>query len=442
MYSEKIKAVLKKLKIEIGNVIEMESKGNVHKGKLMPHPSESKENIIVLKLDNGYNIGLEFDSKTKISKISALVNAPKKPMIVKHDSSKPTILILHTGGTIASKVDYETGGVISKFTPEDLVSMIPEIQQIANVETKIVYQEWSDNLTSKHWQILAKEVYKACNDKRISGIIIGHGTDTMHYTASALAFFLENLNKPVILVGSQRSSDRGSTDAHMNLICATQLATKSDLAEVVISMHHSSSDDKCSILRGVKARKMHTSRRDAFKPINDTILGTISKNGSIEMQQQNYKKKHTGTVKLLDKFEENVALLKVHPNQNPKILEFLAKSGVKGIVIEGTGLGHVYTKGKNNLLPTLEKITKKIPVFMTSQTIYGRINMNVYNAGLMLQETGVIGNLHDMHAELALVKLGWILGQTKDPKKVKEMMLTNFRGELSDTTKLEAFDTY
>lgn len=442
MYSEKIKNLLKKIRADIGDTIELKTNNQTHRGKLMPHASESLEDIIVIKLDNGYNIGLKFDSKMQIKKTGTHEKHAKPKHEIKHDPSKPTVLILHTGGTIASKVDYEVGGVVTKFSPEDLVSMVPEIENIANIETKLVFQEWSENLTSKHWQILAKEVYKACNDKKISGIVIGHGTDTLHYTASALAFFLDNLNKPVILVGAQRSSDRGSSDAHLNLICATHLASKSDLAEVVIVMHNSASDDKCSIIRGIKARKMHSSRRDAFKSINETILGTVEKNGTIFMALENYKKRHEGKVKLMNKFEENIALVKFHPNQNPKILEYLTKSGIKGIVLEGTGLGHVYTKGKDNFIPTLEKISKKIPIFMTTQTIYGRVNMNVYNAGRMLQEGGLIGNIHDMHAELAFVKLGWVLGQTKDNKKVAKMMLTNFRGEITESTKFDAFEAY
>ena len=428
MYSKKVLALLKKARTNVGDRVRVERGSKTYEGILMPHVGGVSDNI-VLKMDNGYNVRL---SATKIEKVASAKPLKHAEHKIRHDPSKPTVLVLHTGGTIASKVDYEVGGVVAKFSPADLVGMVPEIEGIANIQTKLVFQEWSENLTSEHWKTLAKEVYKACNDESVAGVVIGHGTDTMHYTAAALSFFLENLNKPVVLVGAQRSSDRGSSDAHLNLICAAHVA-KSEIAEVTIVMHGSQSDDRCSILRGLKARKMHSSRRDAFRPINEGALGTVDRNGSI-VTQQIYKKRHAGTVKLVDKFEDRIALVKTHPNQDPKILDALVKAGYKGIVLEGYALGHAYTKGAYNTVPVLKKITKKVPVFMASQCIHGRTNMNVYNAGRMLQDAGVIGAMHDMHAELAFVKLGWVLGQTRDAARVKEMMLTNYRGELTETS--------
>lgn len=435
MYSKKILNLLARGSIKTGDRVRVTRDGRSYEGVLMPK-AEGSGDCIVLKLDNGYNVGLELKAGATLRKIASAKPSQHVKHKVHHDPSKPTVLILHTGGTIASKVDYEIGGVVARFDPEDLVGMVPELERIANIQTKLVFQEWSENMTSKHWQTLAKEVYKACRNDKIAGVVIGHGTDTMHYSAAALAFFLENLNKPVVLVGAQRSSDRGSSDAHLNLVCAAHLASQGDLAEVVIVMHESSSDDRCAIIRGVKARKMHTSRRDAFGPINGLPLGSVDRKGNLQLAGA-YNKRHRGKAKLVNKFEERIALVKTYPNQSPKILEHLVKSGCKGIVLEGYALGQAYTKGPYNLLPILKKITQKIPVFMASQSIYGRVNMNVYNAGRMLQEAGVIGEMHDMHPELAFVKLGWVLGQTKDKQKVKEMMLTNCRGELGETTPYE-----
>lgn len=125
----------------------------------------------------------------------------------------------------------------------------------------------------KHWIKIAHEVAKSLNSGD-SGVVVAHGTDTMGYTAAALSFMLRDLGKPVILVGAQRSSDRPSSDAAMNLICSVRMST-SDVAEVMVVMHGETGDTYCLAHRGTKVRKMHTSRRDAFRSINDVPIAKV-----------------------------------------------------------------------------------------------------------------------------------------------------------------------
>ena len=262
-----------------------------------------------------------------------------------YENEEKTISILGTGGTIASKIDYKTGGVYASFSPSDIVAQVPELKNIANIRAREVMRIMSEDITPNDWKIIAREVAKELNSNS-TGVIITHGTDTMHYTAAALSFMLRELKKPVVLVGAQRSSDRGSSDAFINLICASHFVAKSNVAEVCIVMHENMNDLACVAIRGCRARKMHTSRRDAFKPINDKPIARITPDGKIEMLSNNYRtcKNEKPYVILDDKIEEKVALIKMYPGVDARIIDFYIRNGYKGFVIEATGLGHVSTK--------------------------------------------------------------------------------------------------
>jgi glutamyl-tRNA(Gln) amidotransferase subunit D len=293
--------------------------------------------------------------------------------------------------------------------------------------------KFSENMSYKDWKEIAQVTEKYLNDPSINGVIITHGTDTLHYTSAALSFFLGKLNKPVALTYSQRSIDRGSTDAHLNLICAAKYAV-SDIAEVSIIGHKDLNDEFCLAMPGTKVKKMHSSKRDAFKVINSEPIAEISKKEFKILREFNArddKRKISSQIK----FEPKVVLIKITPSQNPKILDFYSEEGYKGIILELTGLGHVPSKDSDsNWLPTIKRIIDKgITVCGVAQTIYGRLDTNVYSSGRDLEKTGII-ILDDMLSETAFVKLGWVLGHptwAKDKEKIKEVMLTNISNEFN-----------
>ncbi len=423
--------------IKDGDLVDITTDEKKLRGILMPSSKDS----LVLKLDSGYNIGMQ---RNKIKKINLIKKYNKKEEKIKErlkfNKALPTISILHTGGTIASKVDYRTGAVTTRFTPEDLIAMFPELKNIANIKSRLVFQMFSEDMEPEHWQILAKEVTKEL--EKSDGVIITHGTDTMHYTSSALSFMLQDLDKPVILVGAQRSSDRGSSDAFLNLICAINFITKTNFAGVAICMHKDMSDDTCYIHKGTKVRKLHTSRRDAFKSINEKPIAEVTKEGKVNFLS-NYIKKESKKTILKNKFEKKIALIKIRPGFSYKELEFYEKNKYKGIIIEGTGLGHMpanildkYTKDHKKLLDTLKRLSKNMLICMASQCIFGRVNMNVYSTGIDLQNSGVIP-LEDILSETAYVKLGWVLANTKKLEEAKSLMLKNIAGEISERTTAE-----
>ncbi len=390
--------------------------------------------IILLKLESGYNIGIE---KSKIKSIKILEKAKQKPEInkkkTKENPNLKKIIILHTGGTIASKVDYQSGGVVAKFSAEDLIGMIPEIADIANIETELIANMMSEDMMFSDYQKIINSIKK--HEHKCDGIIIGHGTDTLAYTAAALSFALEGINIPIILVGSQRSSDRGSTDANFNLISAAKFIAKSDFIGVGICMHNSSNDNICAILPATKTRKMHTSRRDAFKAINDSPIALVNpQNSEITFMKKYEHKQGHGNARFKDKFNEEVGILKTHPNMKNSLFEFYSKN-YKAIIIETTGLGHMPTNlGKN--LKNYEIIKKFIKnggiVAITSQCIYGRVNSNVYTNLRRLSEIGCIF-CGDMLSETAFIKLSWLLGNYKK-EEVKVLLTKNLRGELNERT--------
>ncbi len=436
-YSEVLEKIFKEKKIVVGSKIRIEKEGEYYEGVLMPR-IEGNKDIIIIKLQNGYNIGIRYSKDMKIEKLEDGKIEKSKREKIEFDKTKPTIFILHTGGTIASKVDYRTGGVEASFEPEDLISMFPEIKEIANIKSKLVRRMFSEDMRFEHHQIMAREIAQAC--KEADGIIITHGTDTLHYTSASLSFMLEDLPIPVILVGSQRSSDRPSTDAAMNLICAVKFIAKTDYAGVAVCMHATTNDDYCFIHHPCKVRKMHTSRRDAFQPINASPIAKVwFKEDKIEFLRNDYiRKDKNRQIKLKDKYEEKVALVKFYPGFDEKILEFYEKEGYKGLVLEGYGLGQIpineideFTKKNKKIFEILNRLSGKGCVIVSSsQTIFGRVNLNVYSTGRDMQSIGIIG-ADDMHPETAFVKLKWLLGNYSREDAIK-LMKQNLRGEINE----------
>ncbi|MEX2017618.1 MAG: Glu-tRNA(Gln) amidotransferase subunit GatD [Candidatus Pacearchaeota archaeon] len=424
-----------------GDYVEVHLMHEIYEGTFLEVP-ESEKGIILLKLDTGYNIGFNRKDVLKI-KVLRKFKPVEDVVEINRPRDKPCIAMIITGGTISSRLDPKSGAVSWLTSPEQLFKFYPGIFKHVNVsKVEVPFMKASEDMSSKDWQKIAKTAEKLLNDENIKGVIVTHGTDTLHYTASALSFFLQNLNKPVVLSYSQRSSDRGSSDAKLNLECAAIVAA-SDIAEVVLVGHGSTNDDYCYVLRGTKVRKLHSSRRDAFKPVNVKPIAKIDGETFTFYKLSDYKtkpKKETSSklgqskekmknkLKADAKFEEKVALIKFYPGQDEKILDYYIKNGYKGIVIETSGLGHVNSKWAKKIK---EAVKKGIIVCAAAQTIYGRLDPYVYSNGRELLKTGII-YLEDMLSETALVKLGYVLAHPEWKNQIKEKMLENMAGELND----------
>ncbi|MBS3079543.1 Glu-tRNA(Gln) amidotransferase subunit GatD [Candidatus Pacearchaeota archaeon] len=411
---------------EPGDKVEIQIKDKFETGILL---ETHEPGIQLLKLSNGYNIGLK---KEDIKQIK-LIEKSKEEEIkeFKKSGDKPIIDFIITGGTISSKLDPKTGGVKDLTNPKELFSTYPEIFNLADIRVTSPFMKWSENMDSTDWIKIAKITAKSLNDPNVKGVIISHGTDSLHYTAAALSFMLPNLNKPVILTYSQRSSDRGSSDSRMNLICSAHAAL-SNIAEVMLVGHGTQNDDYCYALKGTKVRKLHTSRRDAFKPINTKPIAKIFPNGKIETLLD-FNKRNKNKIKQDAVFDNRIALIKFYPGQDPNILDFYRKKDYRGLIIEFMGIGQVANKGKNNWIPKLKEIIKSgMFVYAVPQTLYGRLDPYVYESARRIQETGVV-YLKDMLPETAYIKLGWILAHKswRGSIATKAKMLQNIAGEFN-----------
>jgi glutamyl-tRNA(Gln) amidotransferase subunit D len=429
-YRGEARKALEKAECEVGDIINIVSKGRTYEGILIPSAEHGADSYIVVKLKSGYNIGVQVTPDIRIEKRGKGAKPSfASPTIPEQNPTLPRVVILSTGGTIASRVDYRTGAVRSALSANDLYGVVPELGEIARVETQIVFSLYSENITQKHWNQIAKTVAQQIT-LGANGVVIAHGTDTMAYTAAALSFALQNLPIPVLLVGAQRSSDRPSSDAATNLIGAVKAAAEAPFAEVVLAMHETISDTAIAINRGTKVRKCHTSRRDTFKPVNATPIARIQ-GREITMLTTDYAKRDPSKSLILKpNFSEDVALVKFHPGLNPAVIDWYTEKGVKGLLLEGSGLGHV---SKYCFDPIRNASKHGVVVALASQCIWGRVNMNVYDTGRDLLALGVVP-LENMFPETALVKLMWVLGQTEDPEEAKKLLTTNIAGEFTPRT--------
>ncbi|MBS3156320.1 Glu-tRNA(Gln) amidotransferase subunit GatD [Candidatus Woesearchaeota archaeon] len=427
------------VKFTNGDSVEVTTKDKTFSGIYI---ESNKKDVVTIKLSSGYNIGV---NKKEVKKIK-LVKKNKKEKTVKVlnvNKGLKKISILHTGGTVASTVDYKTGAVSPRFDPEEIINMFPELNEIATINSRLIGNIWSQDIRFVHFNILAREIKKEI-ESGAKGIIITHGTDFLHYTSAALSFALKNLPVPVLLVGSQRSSDRGSSDAGMNLINAVYFAVNSEMCDVGICMHNNMNDDYCAILPGLKTRKMHTSRRDAFKTINTKPWALVDyRKGEIKYVDKSFNKKVNGKLEL-NLFNEKlkIGLLKSTINMDAK--QFLFFKNYDGLVIEASGIGNLptsvldrYTKDHKKIFNALKILTKKTVVVLAAQTIFGRLNMNVYSNQREMQEIGVLGHLNDMTPETTFVKLSWLLSNYK--KDAKDLLFENLKGEINERLMSDEF---
>ncbi len=428
------KEFLESCDLSIGDRVAITKKDIKYKGMILNRAEGTDDKHLVLKLDNGYNIGVDItDAQVELLEKGEKPKIELPPLDVKKDPEKMDISIISTGGTVASIIDYKTGAVHPAFTADDLLRANPELMEQANIQGKAVLNILSENMKPEYWIKTARSIAHEIN-QGADGVILAHGTDTMHYTSAALSFILD-APVPVVVTGAQRSSDRPSSDAFLNLMSSVT-AAKSDIAEVTVCMHATMDDTYSHLHLGTKVRKMHTSRRDTFRSVNTEPLARIS-DGKLEIRDEtfNYNQRGEGEVELHDSLEEKVAFIKSYPGIGADVIDYYIDRGFKGLVIEGTGLGHC----PEELIPTLTRAREEeIPVVMSSQCLYGRINMNVYSTGRKLLEAGVI-SAQDMLPETAYVKLVWVLGQTQNLEQVSSMMQSNLKGEIRSTSSQKYF---
>ena len=414
---------LKSNNIVVGDSVKILS-DLTYSGIIMPRYEHSDDKHIVLKLNSGYNVGLEIEKIKKVEKNETTRKIIEKKENVEPTEGLPKILLLSTGGTIASKIDYRTGAVTPVLTAEELNSSVPELAKIANIDAQVLFSEYSENIMPEHWLDVAKKINEF-EKSDYSGIIIAHGTDTMHYTSSFLSFALAGFPIPIVLVGSQRSSDRASSDAALNLIGATKFITTSNPKGVYVVMHQDENDDTIACHLGTRVRKNHTSKRGAFQTMGDNPAFIIAEDQIQKNFSEDYFKIKEYQPKI--SLDTKVALVKYYPGYDPNLLNQIVEMGYKGIIFEGTGLGHI---GKTMYESVKKASEKGIFLGMTSQCIDGRVRMTVYESGRDLLDLGIIP-LENMIPEVALVKAMWVIGNYQGSEEIKKIMLQNIASELS-----------
>ncbi len=413
----------------------METTGGPFRGLILPRSETADDRHIVLKLANGYNVGIDATSISQITahgRREANYRIPHKEFPT--DASKPNVMLFGTGGTIASRLDYRTGAVIPAFSPGELYGSVPELADFCNLSTEKLCGIFSENMGPDQYKQIARRVGEEI-ERGIDGVVIGHGTDTMHHTAAILSFMIQEPPIPIVMVGSQRSSDRPSSDAAINLTNAVKAAAEGDIAEVTVCMFGPTSDEYCLLHRGTRVRKMHSSYRSTFRTIGDTPLATIDQNNIVYLREDFRRRRTDRQVRINTAFEEKVTMLYYYPNMKPDVVDAIVEKGYRGIVIAGTGLGHV----NKALYPAIRRATEKgVHIYMTVQTLWGYVQMYVYETGREIMELGVVPG-SNMLPEVALMKLCWTLGQTDDRDEVRRIMLTPV---VDETTEREPYNGY
>ncbi len=421
-------ATLQEYSAQVWSDVEIHIGTGTFTGIVLPRSETADPHHIVIKLRSGYNVGIEATGVEKITvqgRKEAHYKIPEKEF--PFDPAKPRVKLLGTGGTIASRLDYRTGAVIPAFSPGELYGSVPELADICNLETEKLYGVFSENMGPEQWVGTARAIGREI-EKGVQGIVIGHGTDTMHHTAAILSFMVQNTPVPIVMVGSQRSSDRPSSDAALNLMHSVKTAAESDIAETMVCMFGPTSDVYGLLHRGTRVRKMHSSYRSTFRTIGDIPLAMVSRESIRPLRHDYHHRRQDRNVTINTAFEERVSIVYYYPNMKPDIIESLVDNNYRGIVIAGTGLGHV----NKPLYPALRRAQQKgIAVYMTVQTLWGYVQMYVYDTGRDMMELGVIPGAN-MLPEVAYMKLGWALGQTKDVLKVREIMMTPVAGEITE----------
>jgi len=405
-----------------GDRVRVDRTGTTYEGVLLPSTTRQE---LVVKLDGGYNVGIDReDASVDVLEQNTYdieeAGEAEGSSEITFDDDLPTVSLISTGGTIASTVDYRTGAVTAQFDAEDVLRAVPELAGRANYRGRVVANILSENMTPDVWIDLAETVHEEI-ENGADGVVVMHGTDTMQYTAAALSFMLDS-PVPIVLTGSQRSADRPSSDNVMNAVCAVEAAA-ADHAETLVCMHETESDDACALHRGTRVRKNHTSRRDAFETVGAKPLGRIEwERGDVEFRRDVIPRGER-ELRLDADLDTDVELLKFVPGTDPSILD--VSDGSSGLVLEGTGLGHVNTEWIDRIDELVDDGTT---VVMTSQCLEGRVCDRVYDTGRDLLDAGVV-EAGDTLPATAYVKLMWALANTES---VEETMRRSIAGELQE----------
>ena len=426
---------LKKYNVRVWGQAKINTSRGPFIGTILPRAENDDDQHIVMKIPTGYNVGIDIKTILEMEETGykkANYKIPEKEF--PYTENLPAVKLFGTGGTIASRLDYRTGAVIPAFSPGELYGAVPELADICNLTTEKVFAVFSENMGPKQYISLAKAIGREI-ENGVDGIVIGHGTDTLHHTGAALTYMVQNPPVPIVLVGSQRSSDRPSSDAALNLMHATTAAGHGDIAEVLVSMFGPTSDEYGLLHKGTRVRKMHSSYRSTFRTIGDTPVAKVSRKGVDPIKKNYHPRRKDRSVVIKPYFSDKVTMLYYYPGMKPDILDAMVDQGYRGIVFIGTGLGHV----NKELYPAIERAQAKgVHMYMTLQTIWGYVHMFVYDTGRDMMAKGIIpaGN---MLPEVAFIKLGWALGQTDDPEEVKKLMLTPIN---DDITEREPYNGY
>jgi glutamyl-tRNA(Gln) amidotransferase subunit D len=418
-YKGRARARLMELGVRVWSQVRLTNDaGSIFEGVILPRSETFDDLHVVVKMLNGYNVGIHVDRIAAIEETGykeSIYKIPEKEFPVR--PNLPKVTLLGTGGTIASRLDYRTGAVIPAFTPGELYGAVPELADICNLTTKKLFGVFSENMAKDNYIVLAQAIGEEIASGA-DGIVIGHGTDTMGHTAAILSFMVQDSPVPIVVVGSQRSSDRPSSDAALNLIHAVRTAAYGDIAEVMIAMFGPTSDRYGLLHRGTRCRKMHSSYRSTFRTIGDIPLATVSRDNFTYLSKDFRRRDMTRQVKIDPVYDERTTILYYYPGMHPDLVDALVEKGYHGIVIAGTGLGHV----NKPLYPALKRaIEQGVHVVMAVQTLWGYAQMYVYDTGRDLLDIGIVP-LDNMLPETALMKLSWVLAHTRDHDEVARMM--------------------
>jgi len=413
--------------VSVWSVVDVKASLGTYSGIILPRSETMDDKHIVLKLKSGYNVGIAaetIEAMIETGRREAHYQIPEKEF--PFHPGRPNVILFGTGGTIASRLDYRTGAVIPAFSPGELYGSVPELADVCNLRTEKLFGVFSENMGPTQYIRLAERIEEEIK-KGIDGIVIGHGTDTMHHTAAILSFMVQDSPIPIVLVGSQRSSDRPSSDAALNLINAVKAAGVGDIAEVMVCMFGPTSDEYGLLHRGTRVRKMHSSYRSTFRTIGDIPIAMIDQKNITNLRNDYSRRRSDRDVKINTAFEEKVTILYYYPNMKPDIVDAIVEKGYKGIVVAGTGLGHV----NKPLYDAIRRATEKdVHIYMTVQTLWGFVQMYVYETGREMMELGIVPGAN-MLPEVAYMKLCWTLGQTDDRDEVRRIMLEPINGEIT-----------
>ena len=328
--------------------------------------------------------------------------------------TKPRILLMTTGGTIASRQGaegLEPGG------PKELEQALQNLSTYYEVGVRDIFCLDSSNIRPEEWQAIAKAVFEERGNW--DGIVVTHGTDTMAYTASALTFMLPGIDIPVVFTGSQLPMGHMLSDAPDNLRTAFAMAA-SGVPGVFVAFDR-------KVMLGCRAVKVRASGFSAFESINADYVARVTDRGLVH--NPDHSAVAAAPTALRPDISKNVFLLKLTPGLSPEIFDALAGMGYRGVVIEAFGLGgiNVLNRGLQGIRRAVEM---GISVVVTTQCLYDSANLRVYQVGNRLLDMGVIQGF-DMTSEAAMTKLMWALGQGMTPEEIKKLFERSIAGEIT-----------